>query len=106
MIRAAHYPIVMTEVTDPEELAKAKVQDERFERNWAWFEAHNAEIYSLHRGKCLCIAGQELFVGDTPGEVIARAKAAHPDDNGLFTRIIPKERTYRIYAHRRNVVSL
>ncbi len=92
-------PITMERVTDPVELAKTRVQDERFERNWAWFNAHAPEIYKEHRGKCLCIAGQELFVADTPEEVLALAKAAHPDDDGRFTRYIPKERTYRIYAN-------
>ena len=29
-----HSPIVMEEVTDPAELAKAQAQDERFARNW------------------------------------------------------------------------
>jgi hypothetical protein len=31
-------------VTDPEELAKARARREQFDRNWAWFEAHAAEI--------------------------------------------------------------
>ena len=99
MIRFEQGSIVMEEVTDPVELAKAFAQDARFEKNWSWFEAHAAEIYAQHRGKCLCVAGQELFVADTPSEVLALARAAHPDDDGLFTGYIPKERTYRIYAH-------
>jgi hypothetical protein len=106
MIRVKHGSIVMEEVTDPVELAKAKIQDERFERNWAWFGAHAAEIYPRHRGKVYCIAGQELFVADTPKEVLALARAAHPDDDGLFTGYIPKERTYRIYAHQRRMAPL
>lgn len=92
------FPIVMEEVTDPVELKRAWAQHERFERNWAWFEAHARDIYATQRGKCLCIAGQELFVADTPAEVLALAKAAHPDDDGRFTRIIPQERCARIYA--------
>jgi len=91
--------ITMELVTDPVELAKARVQDERFKLNWAWFEAHAAEFYKQHRGKCLCIAGQELFVADTAAEVLAMAKAAHPDDDGRFTQYIPLERSYRIYAN-------
>ena len=91
--------VTMELVTDPVELAKAREQDERFERNWAWFEARAAEIYQQHRGKCLCVAGQELFVADNPEEVLALARAAHPADDGRFTRYIPKERTYRIYAN-------
>ena len=91
-------PFTVEIVTDPVELAKAKVQDERFEKNWQWFEAHAAEIYPKHRGKCLCIAGQELFVADTPKEVLALARKAHPEDDGFFTAIVPKERGFRIYA--------
>ncbi len=106
MIRAREVPLIVEIVTDPVELAKAHAQDERFKRNLAWFDAHALEIYTKYRGKCLCVAGQELFVADTPTEVLALARAAHPDDNGRFTRIIPKERIDRIYAHRRDVVPL
>jgi hypothetical protein len=88
----------MEEETDPVELAKARAQQERFERNWAWMEAHAAEVYR-HRGKFICIAGQQLFVADTVEEVLALAKAAHPEDDGRFTRYIPTERVARIYAH-------
>jgi hypothetical protein len=90
--------ILMEEVTDLLELNEARAQDERFEHNWAWFEAHAAEIYAAHRGKCVCIAGGELFVADTPEEALALASAAHPDDNGRFTRLIPQERMPRVYA--------
>jgi hypothetical protein len=89
----------MEEVTDPAELAKARAQDERFRRNWAWFEAHAAEVYAAHRGKCVCVAGEQLFVADTPEEVLALAGAAHPEDDGRFTRYIPREKMDRIYAH-------
>jgi hypothetical protein len=92
--------VVMEEVTDPEELAKARVQDERFERNSAWLQAHISEVYSQHRGKCICIAGEELFVADTPQEVIDLASAAHPEDNGKLLRYIPREKVARVYAHR------
>jgi len=92
--------VVMYEVTDPVEIAQAQSKFARFDRNLDWVEAHAEEVFS-HRGKIVCIAGQELFVGDDVLEVIARAKAAHPDDDGYFTRIIPKEKALRIYAHRR-----
>src|ERR1022692_1207886 len=98
MIRNNQTSVFMEEVTDPNELAKAELQDRRFERNWAWFEAHAAEIYAQHRGKCLCIAGQQLFVANTPEEAISLAMAAHPEDDGRFTRYIPLERTFRIYG--------
>lgn len=98
MIRATENPIVMEEVTDPVELAQARARRERFDRNWAWFEAHAPEIYATHRGKVLCIAGQELFAADTVEEVLAQATTAHPEDDGFFTRYIPRERTLRIYV--------
>jgi len=39
-----------------------------------------------------------LFVADTATEAVAKAKAAHPEDQGWFTRYIPKEKVARIYA--------
>jgi len=96
----------MEELTDPSKLAEARARRERFERNWAWFEARAAEVYRSYRGKCICISGEELFVGDTPAEVLATAKAAHPEDDGRFTGIIPKERLARIYAHQWRVAHL
>ena len=92
-------PIVMEEVTDPEELAKARAQRERFDRNSAWLQAHITEIYARYRGKCICIAGEELFVADTPEEALALATAAHPEDDGRFLRYIPREKLDRIYAY-------
>jgi hypothetical protein len=92
-------PIVMEEVTDHEALAKARAQRQRFDRNSAWLQAHVAEIYTHYRGKCICIAGEELFVADTPEEALALATAAHPEDDGRFLRYIPREKLDRIYAH-------
>jgi hypothetical protein len=100
MIKQQVPKVVMEEVNDPVELAKARVQDERFERNSAWLQAHIAEVYSRYRGKCICVAGEELFVADTPQEVIDLANAAHPEDNGKLLRYIPREKVARVYAHR------
>jgi hypothetical protein len=91
--------VIMEEVTDPEELAKARVRRERFDRNWAWFQAHVPEIYSQHRGKCIGIASEELFAADTPEEIIAWATTTHPEDEGWFIHYIPREKVVRIYAH-------
>ncbi len=91
--------LVMEEVTDPQELAKARKQRKRFDRNAAWLQLHATDVYSRHRGKCICIAGEELFVADTPEEALALAVAAHPDDNGRFVRYIPREKLSRIYAN-------
>lgn len=96
--------IVMEEVTDPQELARARAMRERFDRNAAWLQAHAHEVYSQNRGKHICIAGEELFVADSPQEVLRLARAAHPEDDGLFLRYIPVERVARIYADRWRVV--
>ena len=90
-------PVTMEVVTDPVEIARSAAALAQCERNWDWLEAHASDVYS-HRGKYICIAGQELFVGDVLEDVLARAKAAHPDDQGSFTRIIPKGRGPRIYG--------
>jgi hypothetical protein len=94
-------PVVIEEVTDPDEIARARAQRERFDRNAAWLQAHAHEIYSRYRGKCVCIAGEEPFVADSPEEALAVAKAAHPEDDGSFVQYIPRQRFARIYANRR-----
>jgi hypothetical protein len=90
--------IEMEEVTDAAQLAAAKRQRDQFDRNSAWLQRHILEIYANHRGKCICVAGQELFVADTATEATALAMAAHPEDAGWFTRYIPKDKVARIYA--------
>ena len=95
-----HTPITMEEVTDPEELAKAQARDARFARNSVWLQAHATEIYTQYRGKCICVAGAELFVADTPNEVLAQARTAHPEEDGsILIRYIPREKVARIYAY-------
>ena len=82
----------------PEEPAAAREQREQLDRNSAWLQAHILEIGNNCRGKVICIAGQQLFVGDTTREAVAQATAAHPEDKGWFTQYIPKEKVARIYA--------
>ena len=67
---AENMKVVMEEVTDPEELAKARAQRARFDRNAAWLQKHASEIYPRYRGKCVCIAAEELFTADTPEEAL------------------------------------
>jgi hypothetical protein len=91
--------IQMEIVTDPDELEKADRQREQFERNWRWFEANCLDIYERYRGRCLCIAGEEVFAGDSASDVLSQAAAAHPDDQGRFLYYVPLEKVPRIYAH-------
>jgi hypothetical protein len=91
-------PIVMEVVTDPEEIARAKAQHARFRRNSDWLQDHIAEVYSQHRGQCICVAGQQLFVAPTAEAAVKLAREAHPEDDGFLMRYIPKEKMERIYA--------
>jgi hypothetical protein len=87
--------VVMEEVTDPQEIAEAQAQME---------QAH--EIYMRHRGKFIAIAGEELFVGDTPEEAIALAKAARPEDKGLLSQYIYPRKMARVYGNQRRMAIL
>jgi len=99
----ADWPPVAMEPVEAAEVANLTAEDRerdaRAKLNYAWFDARAVEIYKTHRGKCLCVAGQELFVADTATQAAAMAKAAHPDDTGRITRYVPKERICRIYAN-------
>jgi hypothetical protein len=83
--------------TDPKELAAAQARRAAFDRNADWLESHAAEVYS-HRGKHVCIAGEQLFVGDTAEQVLLQAQKAHPHDVGVLLRYVPRERVPRIYS--------
>jgi len=94
--------IEIIEVTDPQEIAAARLQREQSDRNSQWLQQHISEVSApANRGKIVCIAGQQAFFGDDVREVVARATAAHPDDKGWFTQYIPRERRVMIYAHQR-----
>ena len=90
--------VVKVEVTDRAELARAQAQRVRFDWNFAWFQAHAKEIYEQHRGKCVCIAGQELFAAKSAAEAWAMGEIAHPEDDGSFVQYIPHEKIARISA--------
>jgi hypothetical protein len=94
-------PITAEDVTDPAELERSRIRRARFDRNSTWFRAHAPQVFAKHRGKFLCVAGEELFVGATLKEVLALAASAHPDDDGRFVHYIPREKVARVYAHRR-----
>jgi hypothetical protein len=96
MLQAPAFQI--EEVADPAEIASAQQRREQFDRNSAWLQANIAEVYRHHRGQHICIAGQEVFAADSAQQAIARATAAHPDDQGWFTRFIPLEKLARVYA--------
>jgi hypothetical protein len=88
----------MQEVTDANELAKARSQCERFDRNRTWLQNIVSDIHAKHPGKCDCVAGQEVFFSDTVRDVIAQATVAHPNDEGWFARYVSREKAARVYA--------
>jgi len=88
--------VTMDEVTDTAELAQAHERRAQFDRNCAWLEAHASEVYLKHRGKCICVAGEEPFIADTPAQALALAEAAHPNDKGRFVHYIPREKVARV----------
>ena len=93
-------PLTMSEVVDPDEVQKARIRRKRSERNLAWLRAHAGEVYTRHRGRHICIAGEEIFVGQTAAEALRMARSAHPEDDGFYLRFIPFEKVPRVYGHR------
>jgi len=91
-------PVVLGEITDPKVIKEMEERWERYSRNEAVFREKAHAIYQQYRGKVVVIAGQELHVADTVDEAWAWARQNHPDDDGLFTRLVPKERGWRIYG--------
>src|SRR4051812_3535896 len=87
-------PLVMEVSDDPEASAKSRARRERFDRNAAWFNQHLVEVYKQHAGKFVCVAGEEIFVGDTAGGAAAQANAAHPNDDSRFTLRIPRQMVF------------
>jgi hypothetical protein len=101
MIVVKSAPLVMVDEPDLAERGKVQAQRQRFRQNAAWLQAHVPQVYAQHRGKHICVAGEELFVADTAPQAVALARQAHPEDDGLLLRYIPREKMERIYAHSR-----
>jgi len=91
---------IIEEVTDPAAIARARAQHERARRNSDWLQAHWPDLVPQARGRFLAIAGQEAFIADSPEEALARARAAHPDDDGLLIKYVRAGQGPRIYARR------
>lgn len=90
---------IIEEVTDPEEIARARAQDERHRRNNEWIQAHWADVLPQARGKFLAVAGQEAFIADTIEEAWSWVDATHPEDDGATVEYIRPEKGPRIYAY-------
>jgi hypothetical protein len=91
-------PITLTLHEEDEEAVRLRVQDEQLRRNGAWLQAHWPELLPRARGKFLAVAGEQAFIADTPEEVWAQARGAHPDDRGTLVQYVRAERGPRLYA--------
>jgi hypothetical protein len=99
MIRDKPAPISIEEVTDAQELAQARAQRVRFDRNSDWLRQHATEVYGHHRGQYVVIAAQQAFAGGTDVDAWAQVAAAGIQDDGAFILYVPKERLPRIHVH-------
>jgi hypothetical protein len=84
-------------VDDICEMQEARARRMAFDLNSEWLETHASQVYA-HRGKHICIAGQELFVADTAEEALRLGQAAHPMDAGILLRFVPLQHIPRIYS--------
>ena len=96
MVHKTHPHVTLEEETNAVELARACERRAQFDRNAAWLQANAAEVYSKFHGKCICIAGQEVFAAETAGEALKLAETAHPEDRGRFVHYVPLEKVPRI----------
>jgi hypothetical protein len=104
MIRASDpaSPMIIESETTPRELEAAFAERQKYLRNLRWFSACAIEIGRDHAGKFVCVAGEELFVGSNPEEVLAHARARHPSErNAIFYKYIPTHRGPKVYADQR-----
>jgi len=91
--------LIMDLVDDPAEITRTHAQHERANRNDEWLQMHWGDVLPQARGKFLAVAGQEAFIADTFEEAWAKARAAHPDDDGALCQYVFPSRGPRIYAH-------
>lgn len=92
--------LIVEEITDPAEIERRHRGREQFQRNSSWLQDHWPDLLPQALGKHIAVAGQEAFIADTAEEAVARARAAHPGDQGRFVQYVRPERGPRIYGNR------
>lgn len=91
---------VIEDVSDPDDIRRSHTQDQRHRRNSDWLQTHWADVLPQARGKFVAVAGEEMFIAETPGEAWAWVDAAHPEDSGAIVRYVPTSTGPRLYADR------
>jgi hypothetical protein len=90
---------VIEDVADPAEVASFHAMLDAARANRDWLAGQWPRLLPGARGKYLAVAGREAFLAETADEARARARAAHPEDKGLFVQFVPAQRGPKVYAH-------
>jgi hypothetical protein len=98
--------ITFEEVPASARTERDRLADEQFHRNTKWLAAHWADVLPQAHGRFIAVSGQEAFIADTIEEALARAKAAHPDDEGIVSQYVLPPGGPRIYGNRWGMDSL
>lgn len=92
--------VVIEEITDPNEIARFRRQNERHRRNIEWLEAHWGDLLPQARDRFVVVANQQGHIADSPQEAWQWAQLHHPEDDGAIVHYVPAKKGWRIYAHR------
>ena len=92
--------VTVVEDTDPATVERHRQQDERHRRNLQWLQAHWKDLPEP-RGRYVAVADEQAFVAETAEVAWDWARSEHPDDDGAVVMFVPREKGWRIYAHRR-----
>jgi hypothetical protein len=99
MVHANDNPrVTIEEVTDPREIARHRVQDERHARNLKWLESHWPDLPNAP-GRYVAVANEQAFVTETAAAAWDWARSEHPHDDGAVVMLVPAEKGWRIYAN-------
>lgn len=86
IVRSVPQPpaVMIVEEATPEERAANLARQEHFMRNVRWFETNVADLRAKYAGQYVTIAGGEAFADPDVKTSRAQARAAHPEDEGVY----------------------
>lgn len=86
------------EVSDPSQIARHRMQDERQAKNLKWLESHWGDLPGV-RGHYVVVADQQAFIAETAEVAWNWARTQHPADDGAVVLRVPAEKGWKIYAN-------
>ena len=94
-------PVLMyEEALSPDELALTRLRRATFQKNMAWASANAEEITRTCRGRFICVAGEHLFVANSPKQAHTLALAAYPTEHdATYSCFVPAKDRPKIYAN-------